>query len=79
MTLIIFFNYSGRMEIDLKSLEDKVSKLISVCASLRDENLQLKSELTKATQDSAKLKSNMLQASEQLESLLDTLPAEGQS
>ena len=79
MTLIIFFNYSGRMEIDLKSLEEKVSKLISVCASLRDENLQLKSELTKVTQDSAKLKSNMLQASEQLESLLDTLPAEGQS
>lgn len=79
MTLIIFFNYSGRMEIDLKSLEDRVSKLISVCASLRDENLQLKSELTKVTQDSAKLKSNMLQASEQLESLLDTLPAEDQS
>ena len=79
MTLIIFFNYSGRMEIDLKSLEEKVSKLISVCASLRDENLQLKSELTKVTQDSAKLKSNMLQASEQLESLLDILPAEGQS
>lgn len=76
---MIFFNYSGRMEIDLKSLEDKVSKLISVCASLRDENLQLKSELTKATQDSAKLKSNMLHASEQLESLLDTLPAEDQS
>ena len=67
------------MEIDIKSLEDKVSKLISVCASLRDENLQLKSELTKVTQDSAKLKSNMLQASEQLESLLDILPAEGQS
>lgn len=76
---MIFFNYSGRMEIDLKSLEDKVSKLIGVCASLRDENQQLRSELTKAAQDSAKLKSNMLQASEQLESLLDTLPAEGQS
>lgn len=76
---MIFFNYSGRMEIDLKSLEDKVSKLIGICASLRDENLQLRSELTKVAQDSAKLKSNMLQASEQLESLLDTLPAEGQS
>ncbi len=76
---MIFFNYSGHMEIDLKSLEDKVSKLIGICASLRDENLQLRSELTKVAQDSAKLKSNMLQASEQLESLLDTLPAEGQS
>ncbi|MDO8960841.1 MAG: hypothetical protein Q8R74_00805 [Methylophilus sp.] len=67
------------MEIDLKSLEDKVSKLISVCASLRDENQQLKSELNKATQDSAQLKNNMLQASNQLESLLGSLPAEGQS
>jgi cell division protein ZapB len=76
---MIFFNYSGHMEIDLKSLEDKVSKLISVCASLRDENQQLKSELNKATQDSAQLKNNMLQASNQLESLLGSLPAEGQS
>ncbi|EUJ09412.1 hypothetical protein Meth11DRAFT_0206 [Methylophilaceae bacterium 11] len=74
-----FFNYSGRMEIDLKSLEDKVSKLIGVCATLRDENQQLRSELTKAAQDSARLKSNMLQASDQLETLLGTLPAEGQS
>jgi len=76
---MIFFNYSGRMEIDLKSLEDKVSKLIGVCATLRDENQQLRSELTKAAQDSARLKSNMLQASDQLETLLGTLPAEGQS
>jgi cell division protein ZapB len=76
---MIFFNYSGRMEIDLKSLEDKLSKLISLCASLRDENQQLKSELTLVTQDSARLKNNMLQASDQLESLLGTLPAEGQS
>jgi cell division protein ZapB len=76
---MIFFNYSGHMEIDLKSLEDKVSKLISVCASLRDENQQLKSELNKATQDSVQLKNNMLQASNQLESLLGSLPAEGQS
>jgi|APLak6261671146_1056082.scaffolds.fasta_scaffold77548_1 cell division protein ZapB len=74
-----FFNYSGRMEIDLKSLEDKVSKLIGVCATLRDENQQLRSELTKVAQDSARLKSNMLQASDQLETLLGTLPAEGQS
>lgn len=67
------------MEVDLKSLEDKVSKLISVCASLRDENQLLKSELSKATQDTARLKNNMLQASNQLESLLGTLPAEDQS
>lgn len=76
---MIFFNYSGRMEIDLKSLEDKVSKLIDVCATLRDENQQLRSELTKASQDSVRLKNNMLQASEQLETLLGSLPAEGQS
>ena len=76
---MIFFNYSGHMEIDLKSLEDKVSKLIGICASLRDENQQLKSELNKATQDTARLKTNMLQASDQLENLLGSLPAEGQS
>lgn len=74
-----FFNYSGCMEIDLKSLEDKVSKLIGVCTMLRDENQQLRSELTKAVQDSARLKSNMQLATEQLETLLGTLPVEGQS
>jgi cell division protein ZapB len=67
------------MNIDIKGLEDKVSELIGLCVSLRAENQQLRDELNIAKQDTTKLKSNMLQASNQLEMLLDALPSqEGQ-
>jgi cell division protein ZapB len=64
------------MDIDIKGLEDKVAKLVDVCVSLREQNQQLREELLQATQNTAKLKNNMLQASNQLEMLLDALPSE---
>ena len=67
MTLIDFFNYSEIMELDLKKLEEKITKLISLCSNLRQENIQLQSDLTQA-------KDNMLQASNKLETLLESLP-----
>jgi cell division protein ZapB len=67
------------MDIDIKGLEDKVAELVDVCVSLREQNQLLREELRKTSQDTAKLKNNMLQASNQLEMLLDALPAqEGQ-
>ncbi len=67
MTLIDFFNYSGVMELDLKKLEEKITKLISLCSNLREENIQLRNDLTQT-------KDNMLQASNKLETLLESLP-----
>ena len=67
MTLIDFFNYSGIMELDLKKLEEKITKLISLCSNLREENIQLRNDLTQT-------KDNMLQASNKLETLLESLP-----
>ena len=67
MTLIDFFTYSGVMEPDLKKLEEKITTLISLCANLRDENVRLRSDLTHT-------KDNMLQASNKLEHLLESLP-----
>ena len=67
MTLIDFFNYSGIMELDLKKLEEKITKLISLCSNLRQENIQLRSDLTL-------VKDNMTQASNRLEALLKSLP-----
>jgi len=64
------------MNIDIKGLEDKVAELIGLCVSLRAENQQLRDELNIAKQDTTKLKNNMLQASNQLEMLLDALPSE---
>ena len=55
------------MELDLKKLEEKITKLISLCSNLREENIQLRSDLTQT-------KNNMLQASNRLEHLLESLP-----
>ncbi|MFW5431364.1 MAG: cell division protein ZapB [Methylophilaceae bacterium] len=55
------------MDEDLKNLEEKISKLIALCGSLREENTQLREK-------SDTLKSNMEQASVKLEGLLDNLP-----
>lgn len=62
------------MEADLNSLEDKVVKLINLCNGLRDENIQLRQEVTRLHQDTKILKQNMSLASLQLEQLLQTLP-----
>ena len=55
------------MELDLKKLEEKITQLISLCTSLRQENIHLRGDLTQA-------KDNMLQASNKLETLLESLP-----
>ena len=69
-----FLNYSRGMEADLKSLEEKISKLISLCANLREENSQLLSDLSQAQQAADTLKSKMLLASNKLEGLLTAMP-----
>jgi cell division protein ZapB len=55
------------MEADLKTLEDKITKLVLLCANLREENVRLRSDLTQT-------KGNMLQASNKLEVLLQSMP-----
>jgi cell division protein ZapB len=62
-----FFTYSGVMEADLKSLEEKIGKLVSLCSNLREENVRLRSDLTQT-------KGNMLLASNKLEGLLKSMP-----
>lgn len=69
-----FFNYSGTMEADLKSLQDKITKLITLCSTLREENIQLRGDLSQAQQDADALKSNMQLASDKLEVLLESMP-----
>ena len=69
-----FLNYSGSMEATLKSLEEKITKLISLCANLREENSQLLSDLSQAQQAADTLKSKMLLASNKLEGLLTAMP-----
>jgi cell division protein ZapB len=66
------------MDSDLKSLEERVEKLIALCLHLREDNAQLRQEVEKLHQESQSLKLNMTQASVQLEKLLIALPQEGQ-
>lgn len=74
MTIINFFNYSGRMDADLKALEEKLTGLISLCNDLRSENAQLRLDLNVTQNDAALLKANMAQASERIEALMERLP-----
>ncbi|HYD33167.1 MAG TPA: hypothetical protein VEA39_01250 [Methylophilaceae bacterium] len=67
------------MDADLKALEDKVTRLIALCQSLREENLQLRQELARAQDDTRQLRENMTLASEKLEALIDRLPANAMS
>ena len=67
------------MDADLRSLEEKITKLIHLCASLREENSQLRGDLTQTQQNTEALKSNMLLASNKLESLLKSLPASNEA
>ncbi len=69
-----FLIYSGAMEADLKSLEEKISKLISLCGQLREENGQLRYNIMLAQQKTDALKSSMLLASNKLEALLQSVP-----
>lgn len=69
-----FFNYSGVMEADLKSLQEKITKLITLCGTLREENIQLRGDLSQVQQDTNALKSNMQLASDKLEALLESMP-----
>ncbi|HPV44861.1 MAG TPA: hypothetical protein PK056_05050 [Methylotenera sp.] len=69
-----FFIYSGIMEADLKSLQEKITKLITLCSTLREENIQLRGDLSQAQQDADALKSNMQLASDKLEVLFESMP-----
>jgi len=67
------------MDADLKVLEEKVARLIALCQSLREENLQLRQELAQAQDDTRQLRENMMLASAKLEALIDRLPVEAMS
>ena len=62
------------MDADLKTLELKLSGLISLCSDLRNENERLRLDLSTSQSDATLLKANMSVASERIEALLESLP-----
>lgn len=62
------------MEADIKILEDKIGKLILLCTTLREENQQLRLDLSQANENSHILQNNMQKASSKLQGLLESIP-----
>lgn len=62
------------MDADLKALEQKVGQLIGLCTVLREENAQLRLDLTATKTDSDLLKANMDEAGKRIEALMERLP-----
>jgi chromosome segregation ATPase len=62
------------MDADLKALEVKLSGLISLCSELRNENAQLRLDLSAMQSDTELLKTNMASASARIEALMESLP-----
>jgi len=74
LTLINFLTYHEHMDADLKALEEKLSQLISLCINLRNENAQLRADLSASQAYCALIQGNMTQASERIEALMESLP-----
>ena len=62
------------MEAELKSLEEKISQFLSVAGTLRDENRQLRTQLTKVEVENRLLAEKVATAANHLEGLLPLLP-----
>jgi cell division protein ZapB len=64
------------MDADLKSLENKLSQLITLCQTLRAQNADLRQELVQAQSETKQLKENIAQVSTRLEAVIERLPEE---
>jgi cell division protein ZapB len=76
LTIQGFPNYSARMDADLKSLEHKLSQLITLCQNLRAQNSALRQELAQAQSDTRQLRENIAVVSTRLEAVIERLPEE---
>ncbi len=62
------------MDADLKALEEKISQLVQLCKSLREDNLEVRRSLTIAQEAERLLKARMQQAQIRIESIINRLP-----
>lgn len=62
------------MDADLKALEEKISQLVQLCKSLREDNYELRQTLALAQDAERQLKARMQQAQIRIENIIDRLP-----
>ena len=64
------------MDVELKSLEDKISQFVALCQRLRSDNHDLRQQLASAQNDNKQLNEKIGDAKTRLESLLAQIPEE---
>jgi cell division protein ZapB len=64
------------MDVEIKSLEDKIGQFVELCQRLRADNQQLRQELASAVSQSKRLEEKINSATARLEMLLNQIPAE---
>jgi cell division protein ZapB len=62
------------MDADLKALEEKISQLVQLCKSLREDNTEPRQSLALVQEAERDLKARMQQAQIRIESIIDRLP-----
>ncbi len=62
------------MDADLQALEEKISQLVQLCKSLREDNLELRQTLALVQEAERQLKARMQQAQIRIENIIDRLP-----
>ncbi len=62
------------MDADLKALEEKITQLVKLCQSMRQDNHDLRQMLALAQDAERKLKVRMQQAQVRIENIIDHLP-----
>jgi cell division protein ZapB len=62
------------MDADLKALEEKISQLVQLCRSLREDNIELRQSLALVQEADRQLKARMQQAQIRIKSIIDRLP-----
>jgi cell division protein ZapB len=64
------------MDVELKSLEDKINQFVTLCQRLRSDNHELRQQLASAHNDNKQLNEKIGDAKTRLESLLAQIPEE---
>lgn len=64
------------MDVELKSLEEKINQFVKLCQRLRSDNHELRQQLASAHNDNKQLNEKIGDAKTRLESLLAQIPEE---
>ncbi len=76
MTTIDFSNYSVSMETAVTELDEKITQFIQLCQQLRAENIQMRQSILNLQAENKDLHKKIKTAKEQLQSLLEKIPAD---